>query len=63
MKNWLSTLFGDLGFLGREFKKEFLDISADNSADENSVRKFEPSRENVRPYKMKNSNSIISYRR
>lgn len=63
MKKWLRTFISDLSFLGKEFRKEFLDPSVLNDGNKASIRKFDPSNELVRPASVKNSNSILSYRR
>lgn len=63
MKNWLMTFISDLKFLGREFRNEFLSakvlqVDKNMPADRPHIRTGL-----MRPADMKNSNTILSFRR
>lgn len=62
MKKWFMTFISDLKYLGREFRKEFLSAKV-LEVDKNAPRGFDSSNDLVRPADMKNSNTILSFRR
>ncbi|ENU4835469.1 hypothetical protein [Enterobacter hormaechei] len=62
MKQWFMTFISDLKYLGREFRKEFLSAKV-LEVDKNAPRGFDSSNDLVRPADMKNSNTILSFRR